>query len=304
MTAPQAVLAIVNPAAGGGRCGELAPAALDRLVRAGIALEIHHTREPGDAQRLARQAYASGVRRFVAVGGDGTTYEIVNGLLPAALGAEGGDRPRIGFLPLGTGNSFLRDFSDRGAEFAIEALVRGRARACDVLRLRHDGGELYSINLLCCGFVADVCATANRRFKRFGQAGYGMAVVLETATLTPRSFKMRVDGGAPWEQHVTFVSFSNSRFTGGTMMMAPFADTADGKLDLIVAGPMGRAALLAAFPKIFSGTHVHLPSITCSQARSIEIDAPEALDLMVDGEVVRHRPERLDVLLQAIDVSV
>jgi diacylglycerol kinase (ATP) len=244
------------------------------------------------------------VRRFVAVGGDGTTYEIVNGLLPAALGAEGGDRPCVGFLPLGTGNSFLRDFSDGGAEFAIDALVHGRARGCDVLRLRHGDGELYSINLLCCGFVADVCATANRRFKRFGQAGYGMAVVLETASLAPRAFRMRVDGGALWEQHVTFVSFSNSRFTGGKMMMAPFADTADGKLDLIVAGAMGRAELLAAFPKIFSGTHVHLRSITCSQARSIEIDVPEALDLMVDGEVVRHRPERLDVLLQAIDVSV
>jgi YegS/Rv2252/BmrU family lipid kinase len=300
----QALLAIVNPAAGGGRCAELAPSALDRLGRAGLQVEVAYTRQPGEAKRLARDAYARGMRRFVAVGGDGTAYEIVNGLLPDALGAQGDARPCVGFLPLGTGNSFLRDFTDRGAEFAIEALVNGRARACDVLRLRHSDGELYSINLLCCGFVADVCATANQRFKRFGQAGYGMAVVLETASLAPRAFRMRVDGGAPWEQHVTFVSFSNSRFTGGTMMMAPFADTADGKLDLIVAGPMGRAALLAAFPKIFSGTHVHLPSITCSQARSIEIDVPEALDLMVDGEVVKHRPERIDVLLQAIDVSV
>jgi YegS/Rv2252/BmrU family lipid kinase len=240
----------------------------------------------------------------MAVGGDGTSYEIVNGLLPAALGARDGERPRLGFLPLGTGNSFLRDFGDRGAEQAVEALVGGRSRACDVVRLQHDQGELFFINLMSAGFVADVATTANRRFKRVGAAGYGLAVVLETGSLSPRDFRMRVDGGTPWEQKVTFVSFSNSRYTGGKMLMAPFADTADGKLDVIVAGAMGRLALLAAFPKIFSGSHVHLTSITCSQARCVEIDADAPMDLMIDGEVERHRPTRLEVLPAAIDVSV
>ena len=304
MVDAQTHLAIVNGAAGGGRCADLAPAALTRLRGMGVALDEVYTAAPGDASRIARDAYASGVRRFIAVGGDGTSYEIINGLMPVAVGASAADRPCLGFLPLGTGNSFLRDFGDRGAESAAEALAHGRTRACDVVRLEHDEGELYYLNLLSLGFVADVAVIANRRFKKFGALGYGMGVVMETASLSTRRIRMRLDGGPLWEQDATFVSFCNSRYTGGKMMMAPYADTSDGKLDVVLAAPMGRVALLRAFPRIFAGTHVHLPTITCSQARSVEFELPEPIDLMIDGEVERHRPIRLSVVPGAIDVSV
>lgn len=297
------VLAIVNPAAGGGRSGALAPRALDRLCAEGIAIDRVETRGPGDASRLARDAYAAGVRWFIAVGGDGTGYEIVNGLLPAALGAPAEERPCVGFLPLGTGNSFLRDFGTGDAVHALGALRERRRKPCDVVRLSHDDGELYYINLLSVGFVADVAACANRRFKRFGAAGYGLGVVVETASLAPRPWHMQMDE-SEWHEPVLFASFCNSRFTGGTMMMAPFADPADGQLDVIIASRMGRFGLLSAFPRIFSGTHVHLPTIACSRARSVRIDADDAIDLMIDGEVVRHRPRGLEVLAGAIDVCV
>jgi YegS/Rv2252/BmrU family lipid kinase len=293
----------VNPAAGGGRCAQLAPPAIARLREAGLVIDEVRTSARGDAQRLARDAYARGVRRFIAVGGDGTAYEIANGLLPDALNGDA-ERACLGFLPLGTGNSFLRDFTSRGAEHAIEALQQDRRRACDVVRLIHDQGELYYLNLLSVGFVADVAATANRRFKWLGPAGYILAVVLQTATLTSRSWRMRLDGNGSSDQAVVFVSFCNSRFTGGRMMMAPFADTADGKLDVIVAGAMGRLALLSAFPRIFSGSHVRWSKISTSHARNIDLDVPHAVDLMIDGEVERHCPIRLEVLPSAIDVSV
>jgi diacylglycerol kinase family enzyme len=108
----QSYLAIVNPAAGGGRSRELLGPALERLKAGGIEVKVAATRAAGEATQLAREAYARGVRKFIAVGGDGTSYEIVNGLYPEALS---GERPTLAFLPLGTGNSFLRDFSDRGA---------------------------------------------------------------------------------------------------------------------------------------------------------------------------------------------
>jgi diacylglycerol kinase (ATP) len=297
-------LAIVNPAAGGGRCAALAPAALDRLRREGVSVEEAHTAAAGDAQRLAREAYGQGVRSFIAVGGDGTSYEVLNGLLPEALGAPHGGRPCLGFLPLGTGNSFLRDFGASDLEAAIAALCAARRRRCDVVRLTHDTGELFFMNLLSLGFVADVCAVANRRFKRLGAAGYGFAVAVETAVLAKTPLRIRVDGGALWEQDTTFVSFCNSRYTGGAMMMAPFADTADGMVDVIVAGAMGRFALLTAFPRIFAGTHIHLPNIACSRASRVEFDATQPLDLMIDGEVERHRPTSLEVVSGAIDVSL
>ncbi len=108
MIDPGTFLAVVNPAAGGGRCRKLVGPALDRLRAGGIDLAVVETSAPGQATVLVRDAYAQGYRKFIAVGGDGTSYEVVNGLFPSAGGAA-----TLAFLPLGTGNSFLRDFSDR-----------------------------------------------------------------------------------------------------------------------------------------------------------------------------------------------
>jgi diacylglycerol kinase (ATP) len=114
-------LAIVNPAAGGGRCGRMAQDALAKLRTAQLDIEVAETSGPGQATSLARAAYARGCRQFIAVGGDGTACEIVNGLFPEAAGglSAGVDqRPTLGFLPLGTGNSFLRPLSKTGGGLA------------------------------------------------------------------------------------------------------------------------------------------------------------------------------------------
>ena len=116
----ESFLAIVNPAAGGGRSAKLLGPALQRLRAGGVEIEVVQTTAPGQATQIARQAYGRGVRWFIAVGGDGTSYELVNGLYPEATA---GERPTLAFLPLGTGNSFLRDFSDRGVEHAIESIL-------------------------------------------------------------------------------------------------------------------------------------------------------------------------------------
>jgi YegS/Rv2252/BmrU family lipid kinase len=296
-------LAIVNPAAGAGKCGTQAGAVLERLRAAGLRIEEVRTERAGHATEIARAAFARGVRKLIAVGGDGTSYEILNGVLPEALEASG-ERPVLGFLPLGTGNSFLRDFTSRGVEGAIEALLRGGRRPCDVVRLEHDDGARYFMNLMSAGFVADVATTTNRRFKGLGPAGYVVSVVLETASLEAKQWRLRPDGGRAWDPFAVFISFNNSRYTGGNMMMAPYADTADGKLDIVVAGPMSRGRLITAFPRIFRGTHVHMPELSCTQVRDVELDVPGAVDLMIDGEVERYRPKRLTALPHAIDVCV
>src|SRR5207247_1459849 len=127
------------------------------------------------ANAFPRAAYARGCRKFIAVGGDGTSYEIVNGLFPKAHSAE---YPTLAFLPLGTGNSFLREFSDQGVEFAIEAILARRSRPCDVLRLTHKNGVLHYINLLSMGFSADVATMRARRFSGWGELGYQFAIFL------------------------------------------------------------------------------------------------------------------------------
>ena len=102
--------------------------ALDRLKAGGIQIDLATTKASGHATEIARTAYARGVRNFIAFGGDGTSYEIINGLFPEAAS---GDRPTLAFLPHGTGNSFLRDFSHQGVEYGIESILAKRSRPSD-----------------------------------------------------------------------------------------------------------------------------------------------------------------------------
>jgi YegS/Rv2252/BmrU family lipid kinase len=304
MTQAAPFAAIINPAAGGGRCGQRAPKALAELAARGVKVHPHYTRAPGDATRLARELAQRGQRRFIAVGGDGTSFEIVNGL-GEHLGADDpGERVSLGFLPLGTGNSFLRDFGAGNAQAAMQALAEDRSRACDVMRLTHESGALHYLNLLSLGFVAEICALTNRNFKALGASGYALGVVAALAKLASRTVRMRVDGDAALEQAMVFLSVCNSRFTGGNMMMAPDADTGDGLLDLVVCGQMDRITLLKTFPKIFRGSHVHHAAIRASRAKSLEFFEDQPIDLMIDGEVVRHAPRRIDVRPAALNVYV
>jgi diacylglycerol kinase (ATP) len=205
---------------------------------------------------------------------------------------------------MGTGNSFLRDFTREGAEATIPALLEGRRRGCDVVRVEHDAGVFHYLNILCVGWVADVNALRGRRFARFGELGYVFAVLSELAGLHAGTYPLREAGGA-WERAPqTFISINNSRFTGGAMMMAPAADTADGKVDVVRVGAMGRIALLRAFPRIFKGTHVDLPVVRASQTAAVEFDLPEPVDVMVDGEALTARLTRLEVLPAAVDLVI
>jgi len=297
-----AFFAIVNPVAGGGRCRKLVPEALDRLRAGGIKLDLVETDGPGQGAHLARDAYARGYRKFIAVGGDGTSYEIVNGLFPRR---ESDDPVTLAFLPLGTGNSFLRDFTDRGVEHAIEALLAGRSQPCDVLRLRHTEGVLHYINLLSMGFAADVATLRARRFSGWGELGYQSSIFICLARFRRRPFPVRVDGEAEIDRRpCLFVTFNNSKFTGGTMMIAPKAEVNDGLIEYVRWGPIGRLGLIRNLPTLYDGTHIHHPLAERRGANRIDFHLDAPVDVMVDGEVLTVWCETLDVLPSALRVVV
>jgi YegS/Rv2252/BmrU family lipid kinase len=290
----------VNPAAGGGKSRRLLTPALERLRAGGLEVKVTETRAPGDAERIAREAYGQGVRQFIAVGGDGTSYEVVNGLYPEASEAE---RPTLAFLPLGTGNSFLRDFSDRGVEHAIESLLAGQSRPCDVLRLRHRAGVVHYINLLSMGFTADVATLRARRFSSWGELGYIVSVFLTLARFNRRPFPTRVEGEPNFDgRKCLFLTFNNSKFTGGTMMIAPQAEVNSGLIEYVRWGPIGRLGLIRNLPGLYDGTHIEHPLAERKTARRIEFDLDSPVDVMVDGEVLTLHCRELDVLPGALNV--
>ncbi|HTT22522.1 MAG TPA: diacylglycerol kinase family protein [Candidatus Sulfotelmatobacter sp.] len=296
----QSYLAITNPAAGGGRGGKLLGTALNRLRDAGLEVKVATTHSRGHATEIARDAYHQGTRHFIAVGGDGTSYEVVNGLFPQALGKE---PPTLGFLPLGTGNSFLRDFSDRGVEHAIESLIASKTRSCDVMRMRHRAGEIYFINLLSMGFSADVATLRARRFSHWGELGYFTSIFLTLARFNRRSFPVRVEGQEQFDdRRCLFVTFNNSKFTGGTMMIAPRAQVGDGLVEYVRWGPIGRLGLIRNLPGLYDGSHIQHPLAECKAVRRVEFKLGAPVDVMVDGEVLSLYCEQLDVLPGALNV--
>ncbi len=314
-------LAIINPAAGGGRCGERVTAALDRLQGAGIAIEATETRAAGEATHIAREAYGRGCRKFLAVGGDGISYEIVNGLFPESrsqtlgLGSQEVPSaeqqiPTLGFVPLGTGNSFLRDFEDvtsgeSGLEHALRALEARRSRPCDVLRLTHKDGAIYYTNLLSMGFAADVAALRHRRFQGLGQFGYLLSIFLALARLNRRPFPVRFDDQREFdERRCLFLTFNNSKFTGGTMMIAPDAVTDDGLIEYVRWGPIGRLGLIWNLATLYDGTHTRHPLAERQAVRRVEFRLDGPVAVMVDGEVLTLECRAIDVLPSALRVVV
>jgi diacylglycerol kinase (ATP) len=299
---PGKYLAIINPAAGGGRSRKLLGPALARLRAAGLEVEVRETSASGHAADLAREAWREGHRKFISVGGDGTSYEIVNGLFPLA---EGSEPPTLGFLPLGTGNSFLRDFSDQGVECAMQSLIAGRSRKCDVLRLHHKDGVLHYINLLSIGFSADVATLRMRRFSRWGEVGYQASIFICLARFRRRPFPLSADDESEIDRRpCLFLTFSNSKFTGGTMMIAPAAETDDGLIEFVRWGPIGRIGLVRNLPRLYDGTHIQHPLAEVRKVRRIDFHLDAPVDVMVDGEVLTLHCQSLDVLPGALKVVV
>ena len=288
---------IVNGAAGGGRAAKAALPFIDQLRANGI-VEVVTTERPGHATALARAAVQDGVEAIVAVGGDGTVFEVINGILPHTAGAA----PRLGLVPLGTGNSFVRDLDLADADAACRAIVAGRTRSVDAVRFLHNEGEVHYVNLMSLGFSARAGALTNRRYKPLGTAGYILAVLHSLIQLRPERFAHVCDDGHPERDPVTLVSFSNSRYTGGDMMMAPQADIADGQLDVIRIGIMGRMRFLSSFPRIFAGTHPEMAEVTTDRARRVTFDISAPVDVMVDGEILKVVPRSLEVVPGALEV--
>lgn len=299
---PEKFIAIVNPAAGGGRSAQRAGAELARLKEKGLRIDVIASSGPGHASDLASEAYGQGYRRFLAVGGDGTAHEIINGIFDRQPPVS---RVELGFLPLGTGNSFLRDFTKNGAESSFEALVARRKRRVDLLRLRHAKGTIYSFNLLSVGFTADVGAITNRVFKPFGHLGYLLGVFVKVVQLKRRGFKMRCDDDLPWdERRCLFLTFNNSKYTGGTMLIAPDADPSDGLIEYVRWGPIGRLGLIRMLPRLYDGTHTAHSLASRRAIKRVEFDLDAPVDVMVDGEIVTIDCKYLDILPGAMDVYI
>lgn len=304
MSAPERTLLVVNPAAGHGMGRKVFRRFEARLREMIPGLDIRESEYAGHAYKIGRDAAAARTARLICLGGDGTPFEVVNGLY-----AEGRPAvvPEIGLIPAGTGNSFLRDFGITSPEAALDGILAGRRRAVDLIEFTYlkDGKSerRYSLNIIGVGLIADILKLTNERLKFLGAAGYSLAVLIRLA----RGMDNRIDitaDGRTWSVRNSALVVNNSQYTGGKMRISPASDTADGRADLVVFREVNRREILAIFKRVFAGTHVTHPKVETAAAAEISIDAFPAQILMADGELLGETPLRLRVLPGELTVLV
>ena len=296
------LLAIVNPRAGRGRVGEGLPDLERSLMARGLRYRIVETTGPGDAVRLAREAIESGTRFLVAVGGDGTVHEVVNGIF--AAGRERAEGAVLGVIAAGSGCDLVRTFGLPGdATRAGSHLAGENAYPLDIGRIRYstpDGEQArYFVNVAEAGLGGAVALRAERLPRALGQARYFLGFWL-TLPRYPLAHVRVASGRQVYEGPAYAIIVGNAQFYGGGMRISPRSYPGDGVLDVLVfKGPKSDAFTM--LPQIYRGGHLPHDHIEEFRVRDeVTIEADRALPIEADGEFLGTTPATISVLAHPI----
>ena len=281
---------IVNPHSGGKKGEKLLPLVEKQLLLNHIDYHAYISLYHEHIMKITSELKIDQYDAIIGMGGDGTNFHILNGLLSNFKLKE---IPPLGIIPVGSGNSFAKDLNIHSFEDGIRSIVENDPKWIDVCSFTQAKKKNYFVNLIGLGFVTDVAKTA-QKFKFFKDFSYVIGVLHRTINLNFHYMELEIDGKTIAGENC-FVEFCNSRFTGGNMLMAPDAEIDDGFMDIIVAGKFSRTSLLATLPKIFKGTHIHHPLVRQFRARKARIKTWPDKTLLPDGEVFGATPATINV---------
>ena len=262
-----------------------------------MAFEVVETSRRGDA---ADYAAAAGDRLVVAVGGDGTAHEVVNGLLrrPAAR------PPRVGFLQRGTGADLRRSIaSPRRPEDVAAWLTTDRWRPLDAGRLSTSTGRRYFVNVADAGIGAEVVRRAARGPSALGgTVNFLGAAVISLARHQNAPVRLRLDDGPVLRRRVRTIAVANGAYLGGAMRIAPQAQPDDGWFDVVTIGDVGRWLGIRSLPMLYRGTHGQLSQVEFGRARRVEIESEQPIGVEADGELAGTTPAVFEIVPAALQV--
>jgi diacylglycerol kinase (ATP) len=263
------------------------------------------TEAPGHATEIAREAAATGRDLVVALGGDGTLNEVVNGL--AASGAAG---PELAILPFGTGRDTIRTYGiPKRAERALELLQGGHTRTIDLgratFRTPEGEGSRWYINIGSCGLTGAAAERAQRTSKRLGGTpSFLYAIVATFAAWRNVPFRIVVDDQPALELVANNVICANGRVFGGGIRICPQAEPDDGLLDVLVWGDVGKLDLAFNLPRLYRGTHLGHSKVTVTRARRVRVETSRPLPVELDGELPGTTPATFEIVPQALRLRV
>jgi diacylglycerol kinase (ATP) len=255
---------------------------------------------------LAAGAAQDGARLLVAVGGDGTVHEIVNGLLDARVGAD----VELAVLPRGTGKDFVRSVRiPRRLDEALAVARDGRVRTVDAGRatsLGWDGSEAQAwfANFAGAGISGAIAARANDTSKMLGgRLSFIRATVSVFVGWKAAPITAEVDGERR-EGPMFEVLVMNGDYTAGGMWAAPDAAPDDGRLDVVLIGDVTKLDFVRTFPKLYRGTHLSHPKIELLGGATVTVEAAAKLPVVLDGEQPGTTPARFEIVPGALRVRV
>jgi YegS/Rv2252/BmrU family lipid kinase len=292
---PAPICLIVNPAAGGGHAGRVAPLVEHALRARDLNIRRVDTRDLDHARELARDAAHAG-ETVVALSGDGMIGAVADVLreLPDAL---------LGVLPGGRGNDLARVLGIPEDPVAACAVIAGGVpRAID---LGEVGGRAF-VGIASAGFDSEANRIANEAPPRLGGLVYAYGAL--RALLRWRAARFQVELDPPGGERLQFTGYTiaaaSSGVYGGGMRLAPDARLDDGLLDIVAIGRVSRLRFLANLPRVFKGTHVRLASVRVLRAREVAISADRPFTLYADGDPIAQLPARVRALAGAVRVLV
>ncbi|HSJ70754.1 MAG TPA: YegS/Rv2252/BmrU family lipid kinase [Acidimicrobiia bacterium] len=290
-------LMVVNSNAGRGanHLATLSAAARSRMLE----VDIVATHGESDLHAIVHDAHASGVRGFVAVGGDGTAHHLLNAL--PVIDVE--DRVSLSVIPTGSGSDFVRTFGqDNDIDAAMDRLVGAERYAIDVGEVTGSFGTRRFINAANAGIAAQSVVTAGRLPRRLGTAKYTMAFWLTLARFPGAEVDVRVDHHRFTGEALNVV-IANGQFFGGGLNVAPRATLVDGRFDVLVfAGRRSNA--FSVMPRLAFGAHLTHRAVHRYIGSRVSIDGPDSWPIEADGELLGHGSVTAHVMPAAIDYIV
>ncbi len=302
-------LFIINPTSARGKTLSFWGGARRVLQQLGVPFVEQVTTRIGEAITLTRTALQNGVRRIVAVGGDGTLSEVVNGYLtddgkPIRTDAA------IGLLPSGTGSDFRRSVGLQIGLAQVHSFAAPHSRLLDAVRASYINRagvptSRFYLNLASFGLGGDAVALVNQWRARLpqwvnGNLCYAAGAIRALGKYKNRRVELQTNEGKRLNVETNFLVVANGRFAGGGMQFAPAAQLDDGLLDVLLTDRLSRFDILKELPRIRWGGHLKNKKVIALQAREISIDATEPMAIDLDGEMVGHTPARLTALPGAV----
>jgi diacylglycerol kinase (ATP) len=296
------IVAIVNPKSGGGKAARLWAHVQRRLAQ---PVETRYTQKEGQAIELTAEALKRGARTIIAVGGDGTINEVVNGFFE-------NDRliapdVALAIVPHGTGSDFVRTVPlPLEPQKAASLIAEGAAQPIDVARLHYTTmhnttASRYFINVASFGMGGAVAANAKRFTALLGsRAGFLTSTILTLVGFSGTEVTVRFDGAASVEATITNVAIGNGQFHGAGMRVCPRAAIDDGMLDVTLIRYLGTTELIRRASVLYNGRIYEHPKVEFHRARQIVAESKQQTFIEADGELLGQLPIQVSILPSAI----